>query len=362
MKILNILFNYKKSAHDNQVLGVERCFLDYSRYFLGLGHDVISVAQNGISYMDRVKQIDKNALQMKAGFQADIVTIARMFWLFFKFKPEIVICHSKRALYFARVAKFLTFSKAVLIVINHGVRVEKFLKADYVFAVNSYFTNKLVEAGMPEDRAIAVPNMIEVAKDYRPLEKGKFRNPIKIGALGRLYPEKNFDKVLQAMKYLRDEKGVECEFVIGGVGPQQKPLEEMAESFGLQDNFKILGWVEDKKTFFENVDIFILPSWGETFGIVLLEAMLYNTPIITSDSWGPEEIIDHEVDGLKVSKDDAALMPSLIADAVLRLEKDQQFAKKLAENAHKKFFKKYEGGVVAKNLEQIFKDILAKKR
>ena len=361
MRILNILFNHNKATHDNQVFGVERCFIDYSKYFVKFGHNVVSVVQKGISYIDKVEQCGCKVETMSAFARFDVLTIFKMTKLFYKFRPEIVLCHSKRALYFVRIAKFLTCSKAPLIVINHGIKVEKFLKADYVLAVNSYFTQKLIEAGMPKNRAVAVPNMIEVAQDYKFLEKPQFRKPLKLGSLGRIYPEKNFDKVLYAMKILKDQ-GFECEYVIGGVGTKQKELEELARDLGLEKNFKVLGWTDDKKTFFENIDIFMLPSSSETFGIVLLEAMLYNTPIITSNSWGPEEIIDHEIDGIKVSKDDAKKMPELLAREIMRLNNDQEFAKKLAINAHKKFFEKYEANVVISGLEKLFVEILKGKR
>ncbi len=356
MKIINILFNYKKATHDNQVLGVERCFIDYSRYLTEAGNEVVSVLKKGIVYIEQTKAVSSKTVEMQAFGQGDIFTMLQMAWLFCVAKPDIIICHSGRALFFSRVARFLSFRKTPIVVINHGIRVNKFLKADYVFAVNSYFTRELVAAGMRPDRAIAIPNMIEVPKNFVAPVKGEFRKPLRLGSLGRLYPEKFFDKTLRAMAVLR-EQGIECEYVIGGVGPQQKPLEQLAQELGLQDNFKILGWTEDKKTFFEGIDIFILPSWGETFGIVLLEAMLYNTPIITSNSWGPEEIIDEGIDGLKVSKDDAKKMPHLLAEAILKLRDNQEFAKTLAVNARKKFFAQYEATVVTARLNQMLHKI-----
>lgn len=361
MKIVNILFNYKKATHDNQILGVERCFIDYAKYLVSHGNEVVSVLKKGIVYLENVKQVSSRTVEMNAFGQGDVFTMLRMALLFFTFAPDIIICHSGRALLFARIARFLAFRKTPIVVINHGIRVRKFLKADYVFAVNSYFTRELVAAGMRPERAIAIPNMIAVPKNFAAPIKTKFRKPLKLGSLGRLYPEKYFDKVLSAMAILRDQ-GFECEYVIGGVGPMQAPLEKQARELGLEKNFKILGWTEDKKTFFEGVDIFILPSWGETFGIVLLEAMLYNTPIITSDSWGPDEIIDEGIDGLKVSKDDAKKMPQLLAQAILRLVNDEEFAKKLAVNASKKFFEQYSADVVSKRLNNLLQDIVAKKK
>lgn len=355
MKIINILFNFKKSAHDNQVLGVERCFIDYAKYLTQLGNQVVSVLKNDMVYVDEVKAVGSSTVEMSAFGQGDVWTMLRMAWLFLTFRPDVIVCHSGRALFFARVARLLSFRKVPIVVINHGIRVDKFLKADYVLAVNDYFTQELVKAGMRPERAIAIPNMIEIPRDFIAPHKAPFRKPLRLGSLGRLYPEKYFDKVLRAMKILR-EHGFECEYVIGGVGPQQPVLEKLARDLGLEENFRILGWTEDKKKFFESIDIFILPSFGETFGIVLLEAMLYNTPIITSNSWGPDEIIEDGVDGLKVSKDDEEKMPQLLAEAILRLNNDQTFARNIAERAHGKFFAQYSADVVAKKLN----DLLAK--
>jgi glycosyltransferase involved in cell wall biosynthesis len=357
MKIVNILFNYKKSTNDKKILGVERCFIDYSKHLILHGNEVVAVSKTDMVYADEVRKTGAKYLELSGLGQIDIFSILRLAGLFFSFKADAIICHSKRAMFYARVARFLSFSKAPIIVIDHGINPKKFLKADYVFTVNSFFSKELVKAGKDPKTALVIPNMIEVPKNFTPLEKKPFRKPLCLGSLGRLYPEKYFDKVLPAMKILRD-RGIECEYVIGGVGPMEESLKQLAKELGLEKNFKILGWTEDKRKFFDEIDIFILPSFGETFGIVLLEAMLYSTPIITSNSWGPDEVIDQEINGLKVSKDDAQEMPKLLADAIERLMKDQEFAKKLAANAQKKFFENYSAEMVGKKLNDMVKKIV----
>jgi glycosyltransferase involved in cell wall biosynthesis len=201
--------------------------------------------------------------------------------------------------------------------------------------------------------------MIEVPKNFSPLVKKPFGKVLKLGSLGRLYPEKYFDKVLRAMAILKN-RGVECEYVIGGVGHMKDSLEQLAKELGLEKNFKILGWTDDKIKFFDSIDIFILPSFGETFGIVLLEAMLYSTPIITSNSWGPDEIITNGINGLKVSKDDANAMPALLADAIEKLRNDENLARKLAANAYEGFFKNYSAEKVGEKLNEMVKLVVSR--
>jgi glycosyltransferase involved in cell wall biosynthesis len=361
MKIINILFNYKKSLNDNKILGVERCFIDYSKYLILKGNSVVSVTKPKMIFADEVKKTGSRLVEISAFSQIDIFSIIRLATLFLSFNPDAIICHSRRAMFFARAARFLYGKKFPIIAIDHGIRPKKFLKADYVLTVNSFFSKELVAAGKPQDRALVIPNMLEVPKNFVPLVKKPFQKVVRLGSLGRLYPEKFFDKVLRAMAVLRD-RGVECEYVIGGIGPMEESLNDLARELGLEKNFRILGWVEDKKTFFDEIDIFLLPSWGETFGIVLLEAMLYSTPIITSNSWGPDEIISDGVDGLKVSKDDEKAMPGLLADAIERLIKDEDFAKRLAAAAYKKFFENYTAEVVTERLNKIIETIVKKER
>ena len=61
--------------------------------------------------------------------------------------------------------------------------------------------------------------------------------------------------------------------------------------------------MKDKKEFYDEIDIFLLPSIRETFGLVILEAMQYGKPIISSDCNGPHEIITSNKDGILVPID-----------------------------------------------------------
>lgn len=359
MKIVNILFNYKKSANQNQILGVERCFVDYSKNLVASNNSVLAITNPNMVYCDEVKKTGAKLAEIRAKNHADIFSMIRMAILFFNFKPDVIICHSGRALFMSRVARFLLCKNIPIIAIDHGVRPKKFLKADYVLTVNSFFSGELIKAGKAPETALVIPNMIEVPKDFEALVKKPFRKPIILGSLGRIFSEKNFDKVLHAMAILR-ERGIESRYIIGGVGPQELSLKNLAKTLNLEKDFQILGWVNDKKDFFSSIDIFILPSAYETFGIVLLEAMLYSTPIITSNSWGPNEIISDGIDGLKVSRDNENLVPQLLADAIEKMIKDENFAKGLAVKASEKFFANYSAEKVIAKLNEIIAMVLKK--
>ena len=355
MKIANLLFNHKSNSHDNKALGVERCFIDYSKYLLSYGDEVLSVYKKGVAYFGEIEEIDAENLALKASSRGDILSIFKLAHAFSKFKPDVAICHSGRAVSLVRFARFILCRKFPIIAINHGSNVKKFLKADYILSVNQYFADAIARAGAGNDRSLPIPNMVKVPSDFEKITKPAFRRPVRLGTLGRLAKEKSFDSILKAMAILKD-RNIETELVIGGVGKEGDNLINLAKDLGLEKNFKILGWVEDKKKFFEEIDIFTLTSLAETFGIVLLEAMLYSTPIVTSNSWGPEEIITNEFDGIKVVKDDLDKLPGLLADVLERVINDEPFAREMAENAHKGLFEKYTSDIVIKKLHDICED------
>lgn len=361
MKVVNILLNYKRATHNNKILGVERCFIDYSKYLALKGVKVVSVIKSKIFLLDEIKKTNSEIIELPAINQGDIYSILKLAWVFFKFNPDIVICHSGRALLYSRAARFLIFKKIPIAVIDHGINPAKFLKADYILTVNSFFMKEMIKAGNSANRSLSIPNMIEVPQEFKELIKPPFAKKTRLGSLGRLAEEKNYDKVIRAIKILK-EQNIEVEFSIGGVGVEQKKLENLAIELGVENNLKILGWVDDKKEFFSNIDIFILPSKYETFGIAILDAMLYSTPIITSNSWGPDEIIEDGVTGLKISKDDDQQIVNLIAEAVIKLINNQELAKTMASNANKQFFSEYTAEIVSDKLYKICEKIISENK
>ena len=92
---------------------------------------------------------------------------------------------------------------------------------------------------------------------------------------------------------------------------------------------------------------------AETFGIVLLEAMLYSTPIISSNSWGPNDIIEDGFNGLKIPVENQLEVPKLLANAIERMIKNEGEAKKMADNAYHQFFEKYSAQTVGEKLNEI---------
>ncbi len=113
-----------------------------------------------------------------------------------------------------------------------------------------------------------------------------------------------------------------------------------------QEHVEFVGWVKDKKAFFERLDLFCLPSLAEPFGIILLEAMLFDTTIIAADAEGPKEIITDMKDGILVRKES----PYEMAEAIEELLNDPTLAARLADKAFLTVRQKYDINIVGQRL------------
>ena len=131
--------------------------------------------------------------------------------------------------------------------------------------------------------------------------------------------EKGFDRVLEALpRLVRELPGVV--YVIAGRGPDQARLEQKARTLGMADHCVFTGFVPDdrKADLYRLADAFAMPSKGEGFGIVLLEAMACGIPVVGSTKDGTREALLDGVLGDLVDPDDSADVARGIARALSR--------------------------------------------
>lgn len=95
--------------------------------------------------------------------------------------------------------------------------------------------------------------------------------------------------------------------VILGAGPLAARIREWAVEFGVEDRVLLAGFQKNPFNWLRAADVFVLSSFYEGFGNVLVEAMALGVPVIASDCpWGPAEIVQHGRNGLIFPAGDAA--------------------------------------------------------
>jgi glycosyltransferase involved in cell wall biosynthesis len=158
----------------------------------------------------------------------------------------------------------------------------------------------------------------------------------RIGALGRLTPQKGFDVLLEAVRLLAAE-GTAFDVVIGGAGRDADRLRAAAS--GLPVSFR--GFLDDPRPFLAGLDLFCLPSRREALPLALLEAMAEGRPSVVADvgavavAVGPDAVV--------VPPGDA---PGL-ADALAGLLTDPGGRAALGARAHQRAVQRFDARLMA---------------
>jgi len=114
-------------------------------------------------------------------------------------------------------------------------------------------------------------------------KKKDLKSRVNIGTVGRLAIEKDYPTILKAFaKVLNVRRDVNLKIV--GVGPLENQLKKLAEDLGISDSVEWLGKSDKISSFMSSLEIFVLASKFEGFGMVLLEAMASDIKIIASDA------------------------------------------------------------------------------
>jgi N-acetyl-alpha-D-glucosaminyl L-malate synthase BshA len=106
---------------------------------------------------------------------------------------------------------------------------------------------------------------------------------------------KNIPAVIQVFAEVRQR--VRSKLVMIGDGPEKAGAEQLARDLGIERDVLFLGNQEVMDELLPLADVFLLPSRSESFGLVALEAMSAEVPVVASNVGGLPEVVDHGVTG-----------------------------------------------------------------
>ncbi len=165
-----------------------------------------------------------------------------------------------------------------------------------------------------------IPNGVDVERFQRAVPLARWQDGTRnLLFVGRFEPRKGLVELLKAYRILR-KTGCECRLLVVGTGPLGKEARRYVATRRLR-GIEFLGRVsdEEKAQLFRTADVYISPATGgESFGIVLLEAMAAGTAIVASDIHGYKGVVRRDREGLLVPPRE----PKAIAAAIARLLRD----------------------------------------
>ena len=151
------------------------------------------------------------------------------------------------------------------------------------------------------------------------MKNGFLKGAINLVTLGRLVPQKGYDRLLQILKRLHDG-GLEFVINILGEGPDRALLERMISDMDMKGYVSLMGYMQNPYPYLRSSDLFVCSSRSEGYSTAVTEALILGVPVITTDCSGMEELLYKGKYGLIVKNEDSALydgLKMLMSDSIL---------------------------------------------
>jgi glycosyltransferase involved in cell wall biosynthesis len=176
-------------------------------------------------------------------------------------------------------------------------------------------------------------------------------NTFKIGSIGRLVDQKDYPTLLLAFKELLIDHP-KSELYIIGHGNRKTELENLIRRLEIDEKVFFLGRTQYITEFLSLIDLFVLPSRYEGFGLVLLEAMSAKKPILASNNSSIPEVLGLEFSGLFKTGNIQELLEKIKLTIM-----DKDFVNNLIDQ-YSDQLKKFEPTKMAKNILTVYEDSL----
>jgi len=333
--------------------GIENYTFTVLKHLKKMGHNVIVYTINGKNNnfenicFKRNKYIDKfflgNRIRAKLHKQCREVDIFLCGHLFLANYMEVIVAK--------HIKKYHLFVYGIDCWAGRfQSRYSKLKNLNKIISISSFTSEQIRSQGF-KGEIVYLPCVLDVDKFPninidRDTQKVNF---ITVGRLSSLEKYKGHDKVIEAINILVNKLAIQnIEYHIVGKGDDRQRLELLTKKLRLEQYVKFYGFVSDEELpkVYAQSDVFIMPSAvsldpanpkGEGFGIVFIEASMYELPMIGPNDGGSTDFIDDKVNGLECDP----LSPFDIADKMRFMVENRDLAKSFGKNAKEKTLKKF---------------------
>jgi glycosyltransferase involved in cell wall biosynthesis len=300
----------------------------------------------------------------------DPLLLFKLFFLIRKERIQIVHTHLVHASIAGRIAAKLAGMKSIVTTRHYGYyHKEKSLinwieRKTAVFnsnfiaiskAVKEYMNNR--EKYKPE-KITVIYNAVDLSlfDSEAPVIISRNNDDFLIGSVGRLHPSKGYDTLLKSMPQVIKEFP-SAKLIIIGDGIQRKYLEGVCYDLGISEQVIFLGRKTSREVidFLKKIDIFVLASNWEGFGLALLEAMACAKPVVATNVGGIREIVDAGETGFLVPP----RHPQKLAENIIRLCKDSKLSETMGKRGRQKVEKLFSIHNMISRLTTLYQKSLA---
>ena len=142
-------------------------------------------------------------------------------------------------------------------------------------------------------------------------EKELYNDEYTFVSVGRMVPQKSFDRLISVMAKLKRETDVNFKLLLLGDGALLDEHKKQAESLDVQDKIEFLGYRANPYKYVKNADLFVCSSLHEGFSTAVTESLIVGTPVITTLCSGMKELLGENEYGIIVDNVENALYSGL---------------------------------------------------
>ena len=184
-------------------------------------------------------------------------------------------------------------------------------QSDAVTAVSEYLKRRTIEEFQVQREVTVVPNFVDCNLYGRSTDKGlrqKFANPDEgiLIHISNFRPVKRVEDVIEIFSRVRKQR--KARLLMVGDGPDRPKAEWLANTHGIAGDVLFLGKQSDMNQVLSIADILLLPSELESFGLVALEAMACEVPVVATRVGGIPEVVREGIDGFLYDVGDVSSM------------------------------------------------------
>jgi glycosyltransferase involved in cell wall biosynthesis len=215
---------------------------------------------------------------------------------------------------------------------------------------------------LPANKTIVIPNGTDPEAFAFAFEPSSFRNSFAapdeklILFVGRLVVEKGVQVLLSAAPKILSA-WPNTKILIVGTGYYQDELKKQAYHLGIQNQVNFLGYVSDEelKKLYRIADVVCIPSLYEPFGIVALEGMAAKVPVVTSDTGGLSDFVEHMVTGVTTYTGDSGSL----SWGILEVLRNSDLAARLVAEAYRRIKQTYNWQAIARRTSEVYVKVIS---
>ncbi|MBS8121530.1 glycosyltransferase [Candidatus Vampirococcus lugosii] len=279
-KLLFVITGFKKGGAERQMLnllnGIKN---DFEIQVVGFFDGYYKKEIENLGIKVHLIKLKSNLGIFKAVYKVNKITK--------NFKPDTIQSMLPHANIVCKLVNAINFNKYTIFT---GIRnsrepklleiLEKITDRSSNKIITNSITNKnaLIKRGFEDNKIQVIYNGINFQE---PKEKYHYDKKT-ILTVGKFYPQKDYETNVLVVEKLSQKRG-DFQFLYAGVGPEKEKIANLVKEKNLDNFIKFLGVRDDIPELMNSADLFFLPTKFEGQANVILEAMYYNLPILTTD-------------------------------------------------------------------------------